>query len=126
MGSSDTGKALIVIGILLFLVPFFVVPVMMATGSIMSLSPIIFIFPVIGMAFLFVGSALYRGGFDSFGYFHRGARIPPVQYPQQAQFSRERGVVEEIVCPDCGASPRTMRYYGIWTCEYCGTKFKVR
>lgn len=131
MGSSDTGKTLIILGFILFLAPFFTIPLIMIIGAtsggsgIMVCAPLSFLIAVIGFILLFIGKAM--GGEAGFlGYSQRGQRIPPVQYPRQAHIPRERNAVEEIDCPGCGASPGSIDANGICTCEFCRTKYKVR
>lgn len=125
MSGSDTGKVVIVIGIILFMVPFFVIPLAMASGDVFSLSPAIFVFSALGMALMIIGSALAsEGGF--LHYSHSGQRIPPVNYPSKINMPEDEDIVEEVTCPNCGASPKFFDSHGLCMCEYCQTKFKVR
>lgn len=125
MSDTDTGKALMILGILFFLIPFFVIPIFMATGNIFSLTPAIFVFSALGMLFLIIGGIL-SGGSNVFGFRHSQQRIPPVQYPRNAHVQRDRDPVTEITCPNCGASPKYIDTYGLCMCDFCHTKFKVR
>ena len=130
MSGSDTGKILIILGFVLFLVPFFTIPIIMigfASGGHgnITCAPLAFLVAVIGFVLMIVGKAM--GGESSFlGHSFGGRRIPPVQYPRQVQPPREREAVLEIECPGCGASPTHIDHFGICTCEFCKTKFKVR
>jgi hypothetical protein len=125
MSGSDTGKVIVIIGILLFMVPFFVIPLSMASDSARSLSPAIFVFSALGMALMIIGSALAsEGGFLQ--YSHSGQRIPPVEYPSYTNMPEDEDALEEISCPNCGASPKFFDSNGLAMCEYCRTKFKVR
>ena len=125
MSGTDTGKVIMVIGILLFLVPFFVIPIFMASGDVFSLSPAIFVFSALGMALMIIGGALAsEGGF--FHFPHSGQRIPPVRYPSHTNMPEDEETLEEITCPNCGASPKFFDSHGLAMCEYCRTKFRVR
>ena len=125
MSGSDTGKVIVIIGILLFMVPFFVIPLSMASDGARSLSPAIFVFSAFGMVLMIIGSALAsEGGF--FRYSHSGQRIPPVRYPSHTNMPDDEDTLEELSCPNCGASPKFFDSHGLCMCEYCRTKFKVR
>lgn len=124
------GKKLIIIGFLLFLTPFIIIPIFIMTvssvGSAMFMMiPCSFVFAIIGFALMFAGNIMSGGG-NIFRNRQYRQRIPPVRYPQQYQQEREKSDVKEISCPDCGASPRYIDMYGNYNCEYCGTKYKVR
>jgi hypothetical protein len=125
MSGSDTGKVVIVIGILLFMVPFFVIPLSMASDEARSLSPAIFVFSALGMVLMIIGSAMA----SEEGWFHFSGprqRIPPVRYPSHTNMPEDEDTLEELSCPNCGASPKFFDSRGLAMCEYCRTKFKVR
>lgn len=125
MSGSDTGKVIVIIGILLFMVPFFVIPLSMASDSARSLTPAIFVFSALGMVFMIIGSALAKEGVF-LRYSHSGQRIPPVKYPSHTYMPEDEDIVDEISCPNCGASPKFFDSHGLCMCEYCQTKFRVR
>lgn len=130
MGGSDIGKTLKKIGVILFLVPFFIIPLLMIgiiTGgiSLIMWTPIVVIVAMIGFALIAAGGVI-SGGSGFLRYPRSGQRIPPVEYPRQAQTQQAQKSVEEIMCPDCGAPPKYVNSYGLCTCEYCGTIYKIR
>ncbi len=126
MESKETGKVLQIIGLIFFLVPFFMIFIIIAAGSgAFVCIPAVFVIAMIGFILMAIGNAI-SGGANIFGYYHRGQRIPPVQYPRQTQIKRAQEPIKEISCPNCGAPPKFIDHYGICMCEYCETKYKVR
>jgi hypothetical protein len=126
MSNTETGKILIVVGILLFFIPFITIPFIILSGyGAFTCFPFVFVFAFIGIVLISIGGSM-AGGSNIFGHHLWGQRIPPVQYPHQTQIKRERETIQEINCPNCGAPPRYTDHYGICMCEFCETKYKVR
>jgi hypothetical protein len=126
MQNSDTGKALVIVGILLFMAPFIIIPIiMMADPWNMTCIPGVFLISAIGFVLIFIG-AMISGGTNIFGSSHGRQRIPPVQYPRQATHQGASVPVKVYDCPNCGAPPKYVDQNSLCLCEFCGTKYRVR
>jgi hypothetical protein len=126
MNPSDTGKTLMIIGIILFMTPFIMIPLAIALGSGAFFCAVgSFVVAGVGMVFMIAGSFVSKGTnlFDSFSH---QSRIPPVQYPRHPPRNYQIDSVKIFDCPNCGAPPKYVDANGLCMCEFCETKYKVR
>ncbi|MEW5760376.1 MAG: hypothetical protein AB1779_06390 [Candidatus Thermoplasmatota archaeon] len=128
LDTSNVSKALMIVGFVLFFIPFIAIPVgIFFGGRVLAFAPCTFALAFLGFAILFIAAIL--GGTGSLGRawaspWYRGPTIPPVPYPREPRYEPAKGVIE-ITCPNCGAAPKHLSPYGMYDCEYCHTKYKV-
>ena len=122
--NKNTGSTLQVLGFIMFLVPFFVIPLSMVLMSstqsttMFSLAPLAMVFAVIGFFLMVAGTIINRGG----AMFQ--PRIPPGATITIETPSRDGGPIKEIECPGCGAPPDNFNFIGAIECSYCGKRYR--
>ncbi len=126
MQNNDPGKVMMIAGILLFMTPFLMIPIMLispSTGFFCFLGAIVL--APIGMVLMAASKFVSRGQ-TLLGSISHTQRIPPVQYPRHARTYHHAPSVKEFDCPNCGAPPKYIDPYGLCICEFCTTNYKVR
>jgi hypothetical protein len=126
MQNNDPAKIMMIAGIILFMTPFLMIPILMispSTGFFCFLGS--FGLAAVGMILMVVSQFVSKGS-SLFGSFSNTQNIPPVQYPRHAKTYHHAPPVKEFDCPNCGAPPKYIDPHGLCMCEFCNTKYKVR
>jgi hypothetical protein len=126
MQNTESAKIMMIAGILLFMTPFLMMPILMispSTGFFCFVSS--FALAAIGMILMVISQFVSKGT-SLFGSLSNTQRIPPVQYPRHARTYHHAPPVKVLDCPNCGAPPKYIDANGLCMCEFCDTKYKVR
>lgn len=105
-----------------FMAVWFVIAIGILTSALSFGAPSFFVVAVCGMILfgvVFLLVALLSGT-------ARRRALPPPPPIQQPMVPASAAGPVELMCPNCGAAPRSVDRFGIATCDYCDTRFLVR